>query len=215
MTYIGIIEKEEGALCHIKTSALNTEGVSMAFTCSSFRGYHALPEISRKADIIIVGPTTDLEGLNTLVRINKEQPKAELILVLTGSNEQLVLKAIKAGVVGFLNDGFTQPLFHACITHVKAGQSFLTADLQRRLFNLLHIEHMHCEDRAKPNLLTEREADIVRLILKGYTNKEIGECLFISHHTVNEHLKRVFRKLNVNSRVKLINKVVADFNLKE
>lgn len=217
MTYIGIIEKEENALCDIAASVLNTEGLTIAFACSSFREYQVMSEM-KKADLMIICLPGELESLNVITRINKEKPRLPMILVLPVPNERLLLKAIRTGVLGFLNVGFSHSSFEACVSAIRAGDSFLEPGMQRRLFNLLHCEQLngHKDKTAThPDALTEREIEIVRLILKGYTNKEIGECLFISHHTVNEHLKRVFRKLNVNSRVKLINKVVADFNLKE
>lgn len=217
MTYIGIIEKEGSALCDIAASVLKTEGLGIAFACSSFREYRGQSAIY-KVDLMFICLPGELESLNIITRINKENPDLPMILILHAPNERFLLKAIKTGVLGFLNAGFTQSSFNACISAVLAGESFLEPCMQRRLFDLLHCEQLNC-NKVKPasqrDALSEREIQIVRLIVKGYTNKEIGECLFISHHTVNEHLKRIFRKLNVNSRVKLINNVIAHFNLKE
>jgi len=57
-------------------------------------------------------------------------------------------------------------------------------------------------------VLSKREFDIIKLITRGLTNKEIGEKLNISHHTVNEHLKKIYRKFDVNSRGRLIHKFI-------
>jgi DNA-binding NarL/FixJ family response regulator len=213
MTYIGIIEKEESTLYHIKTCVVNVKGCSVAFACSSFKEYQQLSEDKKKVDILFIGFANEFEGLNTVAKIKREDNTTQVVFIISSNNEIFLLKAIKVGVVGFLKIPFSQSVFEECVSNILSGKSFLSYELQRKVFDQLHLENASYSNVVSPDLLTERETDIVRLILKGYTNKEIGDSLFISHHTVNEHLKRVFRKLNVNSRVKLIYKIVADLNL--
>ena len=64
--------------------------------------------------------------------------------------------------------------------------------------------------RTKEKDLTEREADVLELLVEGYSNKDIAEKLYITHHTVKAHLTQVYKKLGVKNRSKAIVKVNND-----
>lgn len=213
MTSIGIIEKEESIVYQINSCLDNAKGYRVAFSCASFREYKLLSEAQRKADVLFIGVVSELEGLTTIGKIKRRNAAIQVIVMHTSKSEYFILKAVRAGAIGFLHLPFSREIFEECLVAIIEGRSFLCSEMQRKLFHLLYRENPAYGTVMNSQLLTGRENDIVRLLLKGYTNKEIGDSLFISHHTVNEHLKRVFRKLNVNSRGKLINKMVADINL--
>lgn len=59
--------------------------------------------------------------------------------------------------------------------------------------------------------MTDSELAVARLVAKGHTNREVAQQLFVSPHTVNSHLRRIFAKLDVNSRVTLT-RLVADYD---
>ncbi|MEQ8714363.1 MAG: response regulator transcription factor, partial [Cyclobacteriaceae bacterium] len=80
---------------------------------------------------------------------------------------------------------------------VKNGKTFLSNEINKML-----IQSLHGSDEQR--LLTEREREILKLIAKEYTNKDIAESLFISERTVETHRKNIFRKTKTNSLVGLI-----------
>lgn len=213
MIYIGIVEKNETFVLAIKTFLLDRKDCVIVFECSTIEEYQQMSDTRKMADIVLVGVADEATALQMATGIRKQFSFMQLVFMLTTNDERLVLKAVKAGVTGFLKKPFSQRLLEECITNVAEGKSFLAFDVQRKVFDMLYFEQLQAGRKVGTSMLTPREADIIKLILKGYTNKEIGVALFISHHTVNEHLKRIFRKLNVNSRIKLIYKIVADFNL--
>ncbi|GGH67381.1 DNA-binding NarL/FixJ family response regulator [Filimonas zeae] len=213
MIYIGIVEKNETFVLAIKTFLQDRKDCLVVFECSTIEEYQQLADAQKMADLVFIGVAEEGPALQLAASIRKQFSFIQLVFMLTVNDERLVLRAVKAGVTGFLKKPFSQRVLEDCIQHIGEGRSFLAFDVQRKLFDLLFHEQLQSGRRIGTNMLTPREAEIIKLILKGYTNKEIGVALFISHHTVNEHLKRIFRKLNVNSRIKLIYKIVADFNL--
>lgn len=213
MIYIGIVEKNETFALAIKTFLLDRKDCLIVFECSTIDEYQQLPDAQKMADLVFIGAAEEGPALQLAANIRKQFSFIQLVFMLAANDERLILRAVKAGVTGFLKKPFSQRVLEDCIHHVGEGRSFLPFDVQRKLFDLLYYEQQQAGRKVGTHMLTPRESEIIKLILKGHTNKEIGEELFISHHTVNEHLKRIFRKLNVNSRIKLIYKIVADFNL--
>ncbi|BAV08000.1 DNA-binding response regulator, NarL/FixJ family, contains REC and HTH domains [Filimonas lacunae] len=213
MIYIGIVEKNESFVLAIKTFLLDRADCSIVFECATIEEYYQLNDTIKIADVVFVSVAEEAHALIMAAGIRKQYNFMQVVFMLSSNDERLVLKAIKAGVTGFLKKPFSQKALEDCLGNIYEGKSYLAFDIQRKVFDMLYQEQLQSGRKIGTHILTAREADIIKLILKGNTNKEIGEALFISHHTVNEHLKRIFRKLNVNSRIKLIYKVVADFNL--
>lgn len=215
MIYIGIVEGNETFVLAIKTFLQDRKDCHIVFECATMEDYYQLDETHKIADLVLVSVAEEEHALTLAAGIRKQYNFMQVVFMLNANDERLVLKAIKAGVTGFLKKPFSQRALEECIANLTEGKSFLSFDIQRKVFDMLYQEQQQTGRKIGTHQLTAREAEIIKLILKGSTNKEIGEALFISHHTVNEHLKRIFRKLNVNSRIKLIYKVVADFNIYE
>lgn len=120
------------------------------------------------------------------------------IIVLSMHNEiHLVKEILRTGVNGYVlkNDSHRELL--QAIEEVRQSRVFLSSDI-----NKLLIQNLQNPDEGK--LLTDREREILKLISKEYSNKDIAEELFISERTVETHRKNIFRKTGTNSLVGLI-----------
>lgn len=145
-------------------------------------------------DLVILDPnSSDNFCLDTFIRIRKSHKKQKVLMISTMSDERLVQKILENGVQGYLTRECDEDeLIHA-IFAVTNGEKFycnkvLDIILEKR-------ESMDCN----ATILTERESEITALVAKGLTNKEIGNQLCLSHHTVHSHRKNIIRKLGVNS----------------
>jgi DNA-binding NarL/FixJ family response regulator len=96
-------------------------------------------------------------------------------------------------------------LLGRCIVAVHSGQVWASSsDLQRVLGELEKTVPFRCVNARGEVLLTRREEEIIPLVARGLTNKEISTNLRLSEHTIKNHLFRIYEKLGISSRVELI-----------
>ena len=114
-------------------------------------------------------------------------------------DEAHIIKSIlKEGVEGYLIKNIQHSELKNAIRHVAQGLPYVSPEVTRLL-----MEEMN-RPKDEPELLTERELDVLRLIAKELPNKAIAEKLFISERTVETHRKNIFRKTKTSSVVGLI-----------
>ena len=137
-----------------------------------------------------------LDGVETTRRIRAgADPPAVLVLTTYDSDAQ-VLRAIEAGAAGYLlKDAPREELF-AAVRSVAAGGSPLSPQVAARLLDRMR------SGRLEP--LTGRETDVLRLVSRGSSNREIARDLGLSEATVKSHLLRIFEKLGVGDRTSAV-----------
>lgn len=157
-------------------------------------------EFLKKQDVDLI--ITDysmpgMDGLSLLNTVKRIAPETKIILLSMHDEVHLVKEILKAGVNGYVLKKDTHKELLSAIRDVKNGKIYLSSDV-----NKLLITNLDNPDEGK--LLTDREREILKLIAKEYTNKNIAEELFISERTVETHRKNIFKKTGTNSLVGLI-----------
>jgi DNA-binding NarL/FixJ family response regulator len=137
------------------------------------------------------------DGLSFIRMIGRIQPDAYVIVLSMHDEVHLVKEILKAGVQGYVLKKDTHKELLKAIHEVKAGKIYLSSDINKML-----IVNLQKPDEGR--LLTDREREILKLISKEYSNRQIAEELFISERTVETHRKNIFRKTGTNSLVGLI-----------
>jgi DNA-binding NarL/FixJ family response regulator len=133
-----------------------------------------------------------LDGVGAIEAIKAEQPEAHFLVLTTYDSDADILRAIEAGATGYLlKDTPREELFRA-IRAAARGESVLTPAVATRLMTRMRAP-------AEENLST-REIDVLQLVAKGASNKEIGKALHISTATVKTHLIHIYNKLGVEGR---------------
>ena len=138
-----------------------------------------------------------LDGLAATEIIHQRMPETKVLVLTNGLGEGTsVMKALRAGASGYLlKDTLASELFKA-IKVVAQGQTYLPSQISRSL-----VEEIRTPV-SEP--LTERERDVLRLLVQGNSNKEIAHTLHIAEETVKTHIKRIYGKLGVQSRTQAI-----------
>ena len=132
----------------------------------------------------------------------QQLPSPPPVLALTTFNDDDVVAAtFAAGALGFiLKDAQVEDII-AAVRTVAAGGAWLDPSIAHTVIGAYRLAARPIAHDAEPVAdLTEREADVLRLIAKGATNHEIGEALFISEATVKSHIGRLFAKLGARDR---------------
>jgi DNA-binding NarL/FixJ family response regulator len=130
-----------------------------------------------------------LDGVGAIEEIHKEDASARVIVLTTFDTENEVYRAVKAGAKGYLLKDARREELLDCIRRVSRGETSIPAPLFEKLAAGMSSQ-----------ALTGRELDVLTLLARGKSNKEIGANLYISETTVKAHLRRIFSKLNVLSR---------------
>ena len=138
-----------------------------------------------------------MDGLSLLNTVKRVAPNTKIILLSMHDEVHLVKEILKAGVNGYVLKNDTHKELLNAIHDVRRGKVYLSSDVNKML-----ITNLNNPDEGK--LLTDREREILKLIAKEYTNKDIAEELFISERTVETHRKNIFKKTGTNSLVGLI-----------
>ena len=128
-------------------------------------------------------------GVESITKIRRECPEARIIVLTTFDGDEDIYRALQAGAKGYLLKGMDGDVLMEAIRAVHAGKSRVPAMVAERLAG-----------RLSGPVLTERETDVLKQIVLGLSNKEIGAALFISEATVKTHINSLLGKLGVSDR---------------
>ncbi len=134
-----------------------------------------------------------MDGVSVLSVIRQRDQSARVIVLTTYDSDLDILRAVKAGAKGYLLKDARREELLDCIRKVNSGETRIPQALMQKLVTAISSEPM-----------TDREAEVLRLLAAGRSNKEIGANLSISEFTVKGHLRSIFGKLNVVSRTEAI-----------
>jgi NarL family two-component system response regulator LiaR len=143
----------------------------------------------------LVMPGTD--GLEAIQHLAACQPETRILVLTSFHGDDQVLPAIKAGAIGYLlKDSSPEELVDA-IRQVHCGRSSLHPAIAHKL-----LQQISCPGRREsaPDVLTERETQVLQLVAGGLSNREISDRLAISEATVRTHMSNILSKLNLCSR---------------
>jgi NarL family two-component system response regulator LiaR len=162
-------------------------------------GREAVAEVEkRQPDVILMDMVMpNMDGIEAIRRITAKQPDARIMVLTSFATDEKVLPAIKAGALGYLlKDSGPEELVQA-IHQVYLGQSSLHPSIARKLLQ----EFSRPASRpSSPEPLTERELEVLRLVAKGMSNRQIADQMVISEATVRTHVSNILSKLHLASR---------------
>ncbi len=138
------------------------------------------------------------DGITAIREIHQKFPGVKIIALTSFSDQNLILGALQAGAIGYLQKNITAAELADAIRAVYAGRTTLSAEA------LAVLANASAQPPMAANELTERERDVLRAMAEGMSNNEIAEKLFISVGTVKFHISNIFQKLGINSRVEAV-----------
>lgn len=145
-----------------------------------------------------------IDGLEVLVRVRKKLPNLKVLILSAFDDRERVYRAICNGASGYLLKTADPDEILAGLRDVIHGAAALSGAIATMILNGF-AKHGPVEETEA---LTTREEEVLKALVKGYTKKEIGDELFISAHTVDMHLRSVYRKLHVRSQTEAVSKAI-------
>jgi two-component system, NarL family, response regulator LiaR len=135
-----------------------------------------------------------MDGITATQAIKRQYPAIQIIALTSFEEDELVQGALKAGAVGYLMKDVTARELAAAIRSAKAGKMTLSPEATQALVRA-------AQQAQETEALTERERDVLKLMVEGLNNAEIAERLVVSLSTVKYHISNILGKLGVDNRV--------------
>jgi DNA-binding NarL/FixJ family response regulator len=134
-----------------------------------------------------------MDGVTAIGILRSELPDIEIIALTSVLEDNAVIGAMRAGAIGYILKSTQADELIRAIKAASEGQVQLSPQVASRLLREIRAPE-------SPETLTEREVDVLRLLAKGYANKEIAQALVIGEKTVKTHVSNILSKLGVTSR---------------
>jgi two-component system response regulator NreC len=168
-------------------------------------GYEAL-DLADKArpDILLLDLSMpDLDGISVTRQIRSRVPEARVLILTVHEEQALLREAIRAGASGYILKQAAEGELLSAIHVLMRGDMYVDPAMMR---DLLHdtVERGPSSTAQSAETLTPRETEILKYIVRGYTNRQIGEELSISVRTVEGHRANLSSKLGLQSRVEFV-----------
>jgi DNA-binding NarL/FixJ family response regulator len=142
-------------------------------------------------------------GVDAILRITGDLPATRVLVLSASGAHNDVLEAVKAGASGYLVKSASVEELVDAVRRTAAGDAVFTAGLAGLVLGEYRRMSVNGPDDQQTPQLTDRETDVLRLVAKGLTARQIADRLVISHRTVESHVQSTLRKLQLHNRVEL------------
>lgn len=198
MTKVAIVEDNPTLRQYLAELVSNTEGYGCVCTCGSAEeAMVKVPEAKPHVvlmDIHLPGES----GIACTAYLRAKMPAVQVIMLTVYKDIETIFEALKAGACGYVLKRSDEQEILDAIAEVRAGGAPMTSQVARMVVR--SFSHDSSPERAETNQLSPREAEILALVAKGLSNKEVGNTLSISVGTVRIHLGHIYEKLHVRCR---------------
>lgn len=143
-------------------------------------------------------------GLSATARLKEAAPEIDILVLTMHDDEEYLFRVLQAGASGYILKSAPDMDLLSAIRTVKQGAAYLHPSAAKSLIQEFLQRVQKGEEIDNYNVLTDREQEILSLIAKGYSNKEIAEQLVVSVKTIETHKTKIMEKLHLKTRPELV-----------
>lgn len=141
-----------------------------------------------------------MNGIDGIKKIKRKFPEVDIIMLTVLNNSEKIFKSICAGATGYAMKDTQLEELKKAVLEVHSGGSYMSPSIARKV-----LEYFAPPQKiADP--LTQKERQIVQGLIDGFSYKMIADRISVSHDTVRFHVKKIYRKLQINTKIELIGK---------
>lgn len=167
----------------------------------SVETFLALQKIDAPQILLLDINLPGMSGLEGIHLLQKKYPKMEIIMLTSYEDEEHVFEALRRGAVGYLSKRSPLLMVHEAMLTVAAGGSFMSPSIARHVVNFFRFRQRVNNPDVE---LTDRQKEILRELVDGKSYKMIADTCGITLETVRDHIKKIYKKLHINSRGELV-----------
>jgi DNA-binding NarL/FixJ family response regulator len=147
----------------------------------------------------------DLDGIGATQELSQSAPDTRILILTTFEQDDYIFGALRAGASGFLLKRTRPEDLIAAVHIIASGDSLLSPSVTRRVINRMALQPTpQLAGQIKLTELTPREREVLELIARGLSNREIAAALTVEESTIRTHVKRILMKLNLRDRVQAV-----------
>jgi DNA-binding NarL/FixJ family response regulator len=170
-------------------------------------GRQAVEQARRLApDVVLMDVRMpDLDGISATGELSRTTPAARVLILTTFEQDDYIFGALRAGASGFLVKRARPEELIAAVHTIAAGDSLLSPSVTRRVIDRMAQQPTpELADQAKLEALTPREREVLELIARGLSNREMAAALAVEESTIRTHVKRILMKLDLRDRIQVV-----------
>lgn len=157
----------------------------------------------KQPDLILLDvQLQDINGKDLACELAENYPSVKILVVTSMDDLSYVIDMMRIGCKGYLLKSASQQTLLEAIEEVYKGNEYIMPSIKERLLSFM----MHNDSSNKKSLLTNREKEVLKLIVKGCTSSEIASELYISQRTVENHRFSILHKLEAKNTIDLLHK---------
>ena len=148
-----------------------------------------------------------VNGIEAAQRIRELLPSTKILMLTVSDEEDDLYEAIKAGANGYLLKEISVEEVATAIRSVVQGQSLISPSMASKLlneFNSLARQAAEKNEQLPAPVLTARELEVLKLVARGMSNRDVADQLYISENTVKNHVRNILEKLHLHSRMEAV-----------
>lgn len=147
-----------------------------------------------------------MNGIELIPELRKLSPSSKIIIITVHDDDENVFNAICAGASGYLLKDLSSDKIVNSINEVMNGGAPMNSHIAKKVLNMFRDQNV----KSNGYSLSDREKEILSLLVDGLSKKQIAEKIFLSHHTVDSHFRNIYAKLEVHSRSSAISKAIRE-----
>jgi two-component system response regulator NreC len=201
---IKVLIADDHAIVRAGLRALIVSDPGLELVGEASGGYEAIELIEKiKPDILVLDISMpDLDGIAVTKMLETKNYDVRILILTIHEDKALLREALKSGASGYVLKRVAERELISAIKIIMRGDMYIDPSMQHTLVD--HIEKSTGAIQKTFEPLTPRETEVLKLIVVGYTNRQVGEELHISVRTVEGHRANLSEKLGIKSRIELV-----------
>jgi DNA-binding NarL/FixJ family response regulator len=203
---LGIVEDEPLVMDTLEAFMSKQPDIKVALTASSIEVFLKGLKTAVPIDMVLLDiGLPGMSGLEGIRYIKEERPDIDILILTASDDSEKVFKALCSGAVSYISKRTNLQTIKDAVLTVNGGGAYMSPAIARRI-----VEYFAPKKSDRDEPLTPRQLQIAQGLIDGLSYKMVADRLNISTETVRDHIKKIYKKLEINSKAELIKKKLDD-----